>query len=333
MTGSGASLTAANTQGLSVAANTVEPTGPHHLDNADNYSTGSLPVNGDILVFADNDVSVFYGLTGLSGVTLAELHVRASYTGHIGLTFTNPANYFEYRTRAAVLRATKSFVGEGEGDGSEFVYIDFSTIVTELIVYNTGQSADNKTPALCVKGTNASNVMRFFKGTWGIAYYSGDTSVVATLQIGYISDREGDSTGTVGGDADLDAVAITGGTTKITLDTAAAGTISVSGGVLTLDGDQDIGQLTLSGEAYAYYNTTGTLGGNTVLSDDAVLDFSQDMRAKTVTNPIDIYGREAKVIDNSKAVSTLILDYNFSDVEVNGSLLGNNVRVTRGVPS
>lgn len=332
MTGSGASLTGSNTQGLSASTITT-PTGPHHLDNADNYSTGSLPVNSDILIFADIDTGVFYGLTGLSSVTLAELHIRSSYTGHIGLTLTNPSDYYEYRTRAAVLRATKTFVGEGDGQGSEFLYINFSSVQTELIVYNTGQSVDNKTPALNVIGTHASNVMRFFKGSWGIATFTGDTSVVATLQVGYITDRDGDSTGFVGGDADLDTVNIAGGTTKITLDSAAAGTVTVTGGTVTFDGDQGLSQLTMSGEAYAYYNTTGTLGGNTVLSDEATLDFSQDMRTKTVTNPIEVFGQEATVVDPFKVVTSLVIDFNYQNVSVNGSDLGNNVRVTRGTPA
>jgi hypothetical protein len=292
-----------------------------------------LPVNGDILIFADNAISVYWGLTALTAVTLAELHVRQSFTGHIGLTSTNPASYFEYRTRAAILRATKAYVGEGGGEGSEFIYIDFSTILTELVVYDTGQSSDNKTPALCVKGTNAANVMRFFKGDWGIAYFSGDTSVVATLSIGYINDIEGDSTGYVGADADLDVVTISGGTTELNLGTNAAGAITITGGILTVSGTLGIGGLAISGEAHVYYNTTGTLGGNTILSDDAILDFSQDMRAKTVTNPIDVYGRSALVLDRNKVVTTLIIDYNYSDVIVNGSSIGNNVRVTRGTPA
>ncbi len=89
----------------------------------------------------------------------------------------------------------------------------------------------------------------------------------------------------------------------------------------------------MSGEAYVYYNTTGTLGGNTILSDDAVLDFSQDMRTKTITNPIDVYGRESKVLDVNKVVTSLVIDYNYSDCICNGSTLGNNVRITRSTPS
>ncbi len=309
----------------------TQPTGPYHLDNADNYSTNVLPATGDTLVFADSANKALYGLTGLTAVTLAELHIRSSFTGQIGLPSTNANNYVEYRTRAALLKSTKAYIGEGEGRCSEFMYIDFSTVVTELIVYNTGQGTSS-TPALIVKGTNASNVMRFFKGDWGIGFYTGDTSVVATLQVGYISNRDGDSTGAIGPDTDLGAISIAGGATDIALGND-AGTVIVTGGTLTLDGSAGIGQLTISGDAKVNYSTTGTLGGNTILSDDAVLNFNMDMRVKTVTNPIEVYGRDAKVSDRFQAVTSLVIDYNYSDVKVNNSELGNNVRITRGTPA
>jgi hypothetical protein len=123
---------------------------------------------------------------------------------------------------------------------------------------------------------------------------------------------------------------MSGGDGEIDLATHAAGDIVMTGGTCRLFGDNAVDLVQLSGESYLYYNTTGALGGATVVTGQATLDFSQDMRAKTVTNPIEVYSPDAKVIDPFKVVSGLIVDFNFTGVVTNGSDFGSNVRMTRG---
>jgi hypothetical protein len=69
-----------------------------------------------------------------------------------------------------------------------------------------------------------------------------------------------------------------------------------------------VDQLTIRG-GYVAYNTTGTLGGNTILSGQGVLDFSGDSIAKTVTNPIEMYGPESQILDPHGAISSLVVDF------------------------
>lgn len=349
MTGNAASLTQSNTQTLTVAANTTDPTGPHHLDNAENYSSNALPSAGDILIMANLSSGVYWGLTGLSGILLAEYHRMASCTAQIGLKPINTLNngsYFEYRQTAAVIKATKFFIGEGDGTGSPFESYDFSSAATELLVYSTGQSQDNSIPPLCVKGSNTSNVFRFFKGTWGIAVASpNDTATVATIQVGFINDKESDSTGRVGAGTTWTTAQISGGTTIFDHYAANAGTLTANGGTITINGTKGFTTaFTLSGDAEVFWNTTGQMAVEPIIADSAVLDFSQSMQAKDIPVVVHCYG-EGKVIDEFQTVASsvvtsdpfqilfgLVTQYHFSDIDCNGSKFGSNAIITRAVP-
>jgi hypothetical protein len=88
-------------------------------------------------------------------------------------------------------------------------------------------------------------------------------------------------------------------TTNVTTLTQgpAGGTLTVAAGAITT--------LKVQGGT-AIYNSTGTLGTATV-SNAGILDFNQDPRAKTVTNPIQVYGDVAKVQDDLKAVNSGVL--------------------------
>lgn len=69
---------------LSALSTDQAATGPNHFDNAENWSDGAVPGNGDTAVYAESSIDCLYGIEQ-SGVTLALLEVRQSYTGRIGL--------------------------------------------------------------------------------------------------------------------------------------------------------------------------------------------------------------------------------------------------------
>lgn len=334
ITGDGANLTGAGTQGLTVESpNEVEPTGPNWWDEPENWSTGSNPANGDTVYLKDSAVDVLYGLEDLAAVTLAELHIDLSYTGDIGLADADENGYYQYRPKYLKQPATLIFIGEGQGPGGSLWRLDTAAVQTALLQYGSGRPDDSSLPAVQWIGTHASNVARIFKGSFGAAAEAGTTAVLLTLQIGYQVDRESDVEYMIGAGCNLDDVAISGGTGDIDLSINAAGDIVMTGGTVRVLGDMGVDLVQLSGEAYCYYNTTGTLGGTTIVTDEATLDFTQDMRTKTVTNPIEVYSREARVIDRHVVVTGLVVDYNFTEVTVNGSEIGSNVRVTRGTPA
>lgn len=82
-----------------------------------------------------------------------------------------------------------------------------------------------------------------------------------------------------------------------------------------------------------HYNATGTLGGNPVVAGEGVLDFSEVGAAKTVTNPIEVYGGKARVLDPNQTVSNLRLDLNYDQLDGDRFDLGRNIRLTRGTPA
>lgn len=333
ITGNGDNLVSAGSQTLTASPVTV-PTGPNYWDDAENWSGGVLPANGDIVYLRNLDTDILYGLETLVAITLAELHIDLSMTGDVGLPDKDETGqYFQYRPKYLKQPATLIFIGEGEGPGNNLTRIDTATGQTTILQYASGSPSDASLPCVQFIGTHAANIARIFKGSFGAALGGAETAVLATLQVGYQTDRDSDAEVAIGQGCNLDVVDISGGDIDIDLSTNVAGAITMTGGELRIVGDNGADSLRLSGEAYCYYNTTGALGGATIVSDQATLDFSQDMRAKTVTNPIEVYGPDAKVIDPHKVVAGLILDYNVTDVEVNGSALGNNVRVTRSVPT
>lgn len=338
ITGNAGSLTADNTQALVVASNTVDPTGPYHWDDANNWSGGAVPSGGDIVYVQNISTDIKYGLGGISG-TLAELHFMASFTGKFGLKPVNENGYYEYRTTSGTVKSTLVMIGEGDGPGSPFISINASSVQTELIVTNTGSPDDTTIPALLWKGTHASNVVRLFKGSFGCALLVGEVATIATLQIGYLTDREADVQYAIGPGITPTTIQISGGDGHINLGTANASALTLTGGRVVLSGSYGVSTTFAIApdnedtEATVVWNTTGTLGGAPIVSGAGKLDFSQDMRTKTVTNPIEVNGKNAIVDDPFQVVSNLRLDLNYCVAELNSSRLGNNVRITRGTPS
>lgn len=327
MTGSAAGLTGTGSQTLVVSEITA-PTGPNYWDDAENWSTGSLPITGDTVILENTDTDILYGLETLSAVTLAALHRRNSYTGRVGLKdFTG--DYFEYRPRYLQIGVTALFIGEGEGSGGGRFRIDTQAVQTTIYIVDSGTPEVGSIPAIQHIGSNASNVLRLFKGSFGSAMGAGETSQFSAVQVGYRSDVKSDAEAYFGDGATLGTLDQTGG--DVTVNSALGATTS-TGGTLTINGTGAVSSLQLTGEAYCYFNTTGTLGGNTVVAGRATLDFSQDMRDKTVTNALELYGDERSVIDPFQVVASAVLDLNYSD-ELNGLELGSNIRLTRGTPS
>jgi len=96
------------------------------------------------------------------------------------------------------------------------------------------------------------------------------------------------------------------------------GTVTVwAGAVTTLDVDG----------GKAIYNSTGTLTTAAVY-EPGTLDFSQDQRAKTVTNTIEVYGNGATLNDPFKVVGSLAVGLNAVTTLANMNI-GENLTLTR----
>ena len=327
MTADGAGLTYAGSQALTRSAS-VTPTGPNWFDDAENWSTGAIPTTGDTAIFEDSDVDCLYGLTTQAAETLTELRIESSYTGRIGLPDWTGL-YYEYRSTYLTIGATAINVGEGSGSGSPRIKINTGTLLTTITVLATASPEDSGLPAFLWKGTHASNAVRVYRGSFGAALLLDEVATILTLTQGYIDNQDGDSEVIIGSGVTLGTVVKSGGVNLTECAIATAFTQYAGGGVTEVKGTGAVAQANILG-GKLYYSTSGTLGGNTVVAVDGGLDFSRDLRAKTVTNPIESTVRNP-VFDPFKVVTTLIVDFNQTEAGDLG--IGQNVRITRGTPA
>ena len=77
-------------------SHTVASAGPKDWSTAANWSTGSVPVSGDDVVFTNSANPFLYGLSQAS-VVLDSLTIDQSFTGTVGNPRNNASGYLEYR--------------------------------------------------------------------------------------------------------------------------------------------------------------------------------------------------------------------------------------------
>lgn len=256
---------------------TTASSGPNDWGTAANWSTNSVPVNSDTVYFSASRVSCLYGLNQ-SAVTLTALNIEQSFTGQLGNPDYN-GNYFEYRGRFLQIGATTCTIGYGPGTGSQLIRLDFGSVQTALTVLNTGSSSETGVETVVAKGTHASNAWNVYRGSVGFAVKPGDTATVATYNQGYIQSSTSDANVRFGSGVTWTTINQSGGTFEISSNGT---TVTKTNGILNINGTATLTNLNLDGGP-VYYRSTGTLGTAKV-GDGGMLDFSQDMRARTVTN-------------------------------------------------
>lgn len=263
------------------SSTTTASSGPNDVGIAANYSGGVLPVDGDTLIFENSASSALYTLEALAAVTLASLQVKHSYTGTIGLPRTNSGGtvtYTEYRPQYFKIMATTWDIGSGDGQGSGRLKFNFHTAQYTGNIFNSGTTAEGYIPPILIKGEHTSNHLTVLKGSVGVAFFTGETSKVATLDVGYISNVSGDSTIQCGSGVTLTTIL------------QAGGNITVNSNVTTLT--QYDGKMTFAGTSTL---TTGTIGGTLIdqssgtfttvtLLNKGTYDHSKSLLAKTITN-------------------------------------------------
>lgn len=300
------------TSPITVTAETIQAsTGPHHADEPLNYSGGALPTNGDTLVFSDGDSSCQYGLSALSGVTLASLNIYASYSGDIGLPERDEdGDYYQYRDKYFQVSATTVTVGAGEGSSSGRIKLDLGSVQTTVHVLNTGQPVEQGPKALMLKGTHSSNVLNVTKGSVDVAREDGSTSTFATVRVSYETNSSGDSDVRLGAGTTLTTVLQFGGTLAIQSDTTS---LTVRDGVCYL----------LDGAHTAVVATGGLVDWRTtdeitdLSASNCTVDLSHDPQPKdfnssntiqlysgaTLNDPLGTLPSSVKVKDNTGGVT------------------------------
>ena len=257
-------------------------TGPNFADNVDNWTSQTLPVDDDTVVFENSNIDVLYGLAN-SSVTPAEIHFKASYTGRIGLPAYDPSGDLQYRARYLQYGVSgdstniKVFVGHGVGVGSSRINLDVGSSQSTVTVVKTAQPPVGE-QAFNFKGTHASNVLTVNGGRVGIAAWDGEASTVATLRIGYSENVLFDSTVFSGDAVTLTTVDMSGGEfiaqTNITTLTMTNGSATQLDGAITT-------AVVLGGSLS--YQTDSTMT-NLTIGSTGVFSAREDLRSRTITN-------------------------------------------------
>ena len=281
--------TASSDGAVGTPSTTTTATGPHHFDNADNWSTGSVPVDADDIWFDSGSVDCRFGLDQ-SSVTPTSINVTMGYTGKIGNgeynTDTSGYTYREYRSTYLSLGESADAtniavnIGGGDGQGSGRIKINNGTSQCTVNVSDTGQTAESGVPAFLWKGTDSSNEMNVSRGDVGVAFYADDSATLATLRVGYTENQIGDSSVECGESVTLSSATVTQtGGTLVTRSNVS--TVNISGGTLNHE-EGTIGTLTAS-DCNVFYKSNGTCTTGT-FRFGGVLDLRRDMRSRTFTN-------------------------------------------------
>lgn len=259
-----------------ITATTTASSGPNDWSTPANWSLGLIPVTGDAVYLTQTASNILYGLTQ-SAVTLASLTADPTFTGTLGLPRFNPSGYYEYRSPYLVIGVTVGTYAPGSGRFK----VDHGAIAYTVLIPTTGQSTDQGLPAVILKGTNAANVLNILQGSVGVAIEPGDVSTVLTIQIGYQNAQSTDVALALGAGCTLTTIQQNGGI--IVYQSSVTTHRIQGGGTATVLGATNITTLDIEAGTVNYQGT-GTIATATIGSNGAKLVFTQDPRARTITN-------------------------------------------------
>lgn len=273
-------------------------TGPNFWSNAANWSGAAVPVDSDDVYIDEGSSDIKYGLAQ-SAVTLTSLTIGQKYTGRIGLPVLNSdgtTSYFEYRATYLAISATTVTIGTDDGAGSGRIKLDTGSNACTLNLLNSGNSAEQGRAAVIWKGANASNAINVTKGTLDVAPFPGETATLPALRVGFRDNPRGDATVRSYSGVTLTTITQSGGSLQID---GAVTTVNQTGGeLIVLNGN--VTTLNVDG-GECRYRGAGTIATARVGSK-ALLDFTQNLRSRTITNQVPMY-RQAKLYDDAGTVT------------------------------
>ena len=241
---------------------------------AGNWSGGSLPATGDVVIRPASTSSITAGLTALSSATLAGFFVELGYAGQIG----TPSAYLSISLSSG---SPFSFAGAGQA------YIDLGSSAVGPVITNTFANQPGAI-GLYLLGSELTT-LSVRKGSVGVAARGGETATVATVDCDWSGNQASDSYVLLGSGVTVTTVNQTGGTCVINCSVT---TIHADAGTLYLFGSGTVSTLNNNG-ATAYPNSTGTIG--TLNADAGTTDFTRSRDARTLTT-LASAGRDATVV-------------------------------------
>lgn len=319
VTGSTTNGGAINNQTLTITA-AVTASGPNFWSTPRNWSGNAVPQVNDDVYLVDSAVDILYGLNQ-AAIGLASLHIEQSFTGRIGLRAVNALGYAEYRDLYLRVAAARIHIGRGHGGGSSRIKLDTGSTTTTLNVFDTG-SAEDGAAAVHWLGNSTAATLNLYRGSLGVALRPGESATLGTLRIAPESSAGREARVELGTGVTVSAVEKCGGLLRFAGQTLSD--LVQHDGHTTIDAG-NVTALRVCGGTVVY-NSTGSLSAATV-SAAGKLDFSQDVRDKTIVAPIEVYGAAARVSDPFQVVGNLVLDLN--ETTLPGLELGTNIRISR----
>lgn len=182
----GTDLTLASTSTPVFDMVVVQPgTGPNHFDNADNWSLGRTPADGDRIVFADGSVSCLYGLQCSTVPTGVDVY--RSWTGNLGLSEVREdgsvetlPNWLHFSAVSANTLPVRIGLGEsGEGPAVCRISVGNRPIDGNVLYTQTG----TRVKAVALKGTHANNKLVCVQGDVAFGVRPEDACSLELLQL------------------------------------------------------------------------------------------------------------------------------------------------------
>jgi hypothetical protein len=314
--------------GTATEATPQAATGPWHWNNVDNWSLGAVPVDDDIVVFKDNDVSVKYGLPNATlEVTIQQW---MSYTGDIGLAPTNTDNagkpYYEYRQRYVRLDDNGGGsdiahrFGMGQGTGSGLINVRHATVKCSPIVYNTGSPRSTGSKALNIACTANTSTINILGGSVDFSSQDGVTAAFVNVK-----QSGGDSRSDSGIHTVAAVVTMSGG--RMLVGGGALATAHVRGGLLRFEGQTGtITTLNILKGGTVEYASTATI--TTVTVKEGTFDARPDAGTFTCTNAVLYPGNWFDPYDRITYTNNLMIYSELSSQILLGGSNNNAIVVT-----
>lgn len=267
---------------ISQATSTTN-TSENDVNDAANWG-GTLPGTGDSIVIENSDVDLLWNLDAFSAADITALTVRSTFTGKISLPTQNSNGYYEYRPTELQMQTCTTLYEEQSGnlDAASRKYAVGANACTATFIGSGGGSVGSE--ITWFRGTNASNAVRTSGASVALAALASGSTTVATLNMVNGSVVSGSS-----GLAALTTVTNTDSTLDLQSNITTY-TQDGSSSASTFRQTMTIGTNNLrAGTCTDLSSGTWTTLALGTQTNGATVDFSQDKRAKTITNLINVY--------------------------------------------
>lgn len=292
------SVTYTGGTGTATKTSTTASSGPSDLSVLANYSTGALPSNGDTMVFENLENGLLYNVDALSAITTLARIVFKNIKAPVGLPNWNPAGYWEYRPTYVKFKAT---LIDFDCPNCSTGRLDNQTTAGTFTVANTGQTGQAPLETLLLLGTNAANILNSNGGSVAIAGQYSETAQFATVNQGYNTQQNSDSTIRIGIGCTLANVNRIGGV--MIIENSISGTLTMRQGAsdITIMGSAAIPTINhFASGASIFYLSSGTITTMT-LGGGATFNSTRNQLGFVITNVVQSYLGASFIDTNRRA--------------------------------